>query len=241
MKKLFCKVFIFSAFSAAILTSCNCKTENSQSLNETKTMQKQTTYQKKYTNADFYKDGKFQAEVALQAYLDMFEFYGIPYTDYLKDNMFISDFELGDFENVGMGGVFFVNDAENKYFGHDIYLLPGQMIVEHYHLPSKFPAKHESWLLRNGNCVSFGVGAPTQNNPAIPASQKDYVTVADHCDEIKLGEWLPLSQSESRHFLMAGDQGAIVTEFGTYHDNDGLNFTNPNVVFTDILSEIRNK
>ena len=89
--------------------------------------------------------------------------------------------------------------------------------------------------------MSIGVGAPKKNNPAIPASQKEYVTVVEHCEVINLGEWLPLAESESRHFLMAGDQGAIVTEFGTYHDNDGLNFTNPNVVFTDILAEIRNK
>ncbi len=26
---------------------------------------------------------------------------------------------------------------------------------------------------------------------------------------------------------MAGENGAIVTEYGTYHDNAGLRFTNP--------------
>ncbi|MEG2071445.1 MAG: hypothetical protein RR034_08750, partial [Bacteroidales bacterium] len=208
---------------------------------ETK-MEKPEKYQKKYTNADYYKEGKFQAEVALNAVLDMFDYYGIPYTEYLKKNMFITDFELGDFENVGMAGVFFVNDSTYRYFGHDIYLLPGQMIAEHYHLPTaNFPAKHESWLLRHGNCASFGIGEPTANNFAIPASQKDFVTVADHSQEIELGNWVPLAQLESRHFLLAGDQGAIVTEFGTYHDNAGLNFTNPKVVFTDILTELRNK
>ncbi len=198
-------------------------------------------YQKKYTNADYYVDGKFQAEVALAAMLDMFDFYGVPYTDYLKENMFISDFNLGDFENVGMGGVFYVNDKDHGYFGHDIYLLPGQMIVEHWHMSTSEPAKHEAWLVRNGDCVSFGEGEDTKGNPAIPASQKEHVTVANHCDPINEGEWLPLTRLTSRHFLMATDAGAIVSEMGTFHDNDGLNFTNPNVVFTDIMSEIRNK
>ncbi len=41
------------------------------------------------------------------------------------------------------------------------------------------------------------------------------------------GDLSALKESESRHFLMAGEQGAIVTEYGTYHDNDGLRFTNP--------------
>jgi hypothetical protein len=36
---------------------------------------KEMTYTKKYTNADFYKDGKFDQEVAMKAFKDMFEFY----------------------------------------------------------------------------------------------------------------------------------------------------------------------
>lgn len=227
--------FLAVALCAAFVAASCCGNESN-----TKTSETMKTYQKKYTNADFYKDGKFQAEVALQSYLDMFEFYGIPYTDYLKDNMFISDFELGDFENVGMGGVFYVNDQDHGYFGHDIYLLPGQMIVEHKHLPTETdPAKHEAWLVRNGSVVSFGIGDKTEGNPAIPASQKDHVTVDHHCDPITEGNWAALTEIESCHFLMAGAEGAIVTEMGTFHDNAGLVFTNPAVVFTDILSEFR--
>ena len=35
---------------------------------------KEMTYSKKYTNADFYKDGKFQQDVAMKAMKDMFDF-----------------------------------------------------------------------------------------------------------------------------------------------------------------------
>ena len=42
---------------------------------------KEKVFTKKYTNADFYVDGKFNGEVALKAYLEMFEFYGVPFTD----------------------------------------------------------------------------------------------------------------------------------------------------------------
>ena len=44
---------------------------------------------------------------------------------------------------------------------------------------------------------------------------------------MKVGDISALQQIESRHFLMAGDEGAVVTEYGTFHDNDGLRFTNP--------------
>ncbi|MGL5690680.1 MAG: hypothetical protein ACRDD8_07645, partial [Bacteroidales bacterium] len=60
----------------------------------------QKSYQKKYTNADFYKDGKLQPEVAKAAYLDMLNHYHIPYTKFLEENLFITDFNLGDMENV---------------------------------------------------------------------------------------------------------------------------------------------
>ncbi len=57
----------------------------------------------------------------------------------------VTDFNLGDFENVGMAGIFWVNDPEYKYLGHEIYLLPGQMIAEHKHVVTEYPAKFESW------------------------------------------------------------------------------------------------
>ena len=38
----------------------------------------------------------------------MFEFYGVPFTDFMKENMWISDFGLGDFEHAGMAGVFWL-------------------------------------------------------------------------------------------------------------------------------------
>ena len=44
-------------------------------------MKEQAPYQKKYTNADFYKDGKLVPEIALKAYLEMLDHYGVPYSD----------------------------------------------------------------------------------------------------------------------------------------------------------------
>jgi len=33
------------------------------------------------------------------------------------------------------------------------------------------------------------------------------------------------------HWMYAGDEGAIVTEYATYHDGSALKFSNPNVSF----------
>jgi D-lyxose ketol-isomerase len=202
------------------------------------TMSTREPYKKKYTNADFYKDGKLDPEIALNAYLDMFEYYGVPYSDFVKENMFISDFSLGDFENVGMAGLFWVNDPEHKYFGHEIYLLPGQMIVEHKHVTTEFPPKFESWQMRHGWAYNFSVGEPSPAAPQLPASQKGHITVSHFKKQVS-DEVLHLAEPESPHFLFAGPEGAIITEYATYHDGNGLRFTNPNVQFVDVLAKTR--
>lgn len=186
---------------------------------------KKMAYSKKYTNADFYKDGKFQQEVAMAAMKDMFAFYDVPFTELMAKDMWVTDFGLGDFENVGMGGIFWVNDPEYKYFAHAIYLLPGQMIPEHAHVKTDFPAKHESWMVEKGWVYNFSeVGDATPDAPAIPAGHgpiksKNFVVQ-------KVGDVLRLKQPETFHFMMAGPEGAIVDEWACYHDNAGLRFTN---------------
>ena len=210
------------AFCGVGIASCTAETKKTEQV----MTQEKTAYQKKYTNADFYKDGKFDQEAAKKAFLDMFEFYGVPYTPLMEKDIWFTDFGLGDFENVGMGGIFWVNDPEYGYFAHAIYLLPGQMIPEHAHVATTYPAKHESWMVEKGWAYNFSeVGDETPNAPAIPATHgpiksKNFVVQ-------KVGEVLPLKALTTFHFLMAGPEGAIVSEWATYHDNAGLRFSNP--------------
>lgn len=199
-----------------------CKCDNNSNCKNNKAM----TYSKKYTNADFYTDGKFNQEVAMKAMKDMFEFYDVPFTEMMAKEMWVTDFGLGDFENVGMGGIFWINDAEHGYFAHAIYLLPGQMIPEHAHVKTKFPAKHETWMVEKGWAYNFSeIGEETPNAPAIPATHGP--VKSKNFTIQKVGEVLPLKKIESFHFLMAGPEGAIVDEWACYHDNDGLRFTHP--------------
>ena len=130
---------------------------------------------KTYTNADFYDaDGNFLPEKAKEAYFDMFRRFAYPISDTLKKGIWVLDFGLGDFANVGMAGIFWLNRQDYGYFGHEIYLLPGQMIPEHCHFPTdKGPAKMESWHPRHGMIYTFGEGEPTPEYLAkIPASQR---------------------------------------------------------------------
>ena len=218
------KVLTLALIAACGMGLASCTAESKKT--EQVMTQEKATYQKKYTNADFYKDGKFDQEAAKEAFLDMFKFYGVPYTPLMEKDIWFTDFGLGDFENVGMGGIFWVNDPEYGYFAHAFYLLPGQMIPEHAHVATTYPAKHESWMVEKGWAYNFSeVGDETPNAPAIPATHgpiksKNFVVQ-------KVGEVLPLKALTTFHFLMAGPEGAIVSEWATYHDNAGLRFSNP--------------
>jgi hypothetical protein len=184
---------------------------------------------KTYTNADFYgADGKFQVEKAREAYYDMFRRFQYPLSDTLKQGMWILDFGLGDFAQVGMAGIFWLNRQDYKYFGHEIYLLPGQMIPEHCHLPTaKGAAKMESWQPRRGMIYTFGEGDATPEFiDRIPKSQRD-IAKSRCCKPLAIDEIGHLNRLEAFHFMVAGAEGALVTEYGTFHDMDGLRFSNP--------------
>lgn len=185
-----------------------------------------------FRNPDFYQDGKFQVEKAQQAYFGMMTAHGYPIPDFLRTNMWATDFGLGDFVNVGMAGIFWINDEKSGYFAHEIFLLPGQMIVEHGHdATPKGKAKMESWHVRHGSIFTFGEeGGPLPSGVRLPASQEKFIT-ARKCYEMKPGDIRSLNRVTTKHFMMGGTQGAIVSEYATFHDGDGLRFTNPGVKF----------
>lgn len=182
-----------------------------------------------YKSADFYDaSGNFVEATAREAYYDMFRRFGYPISDRLKEEMWILDFGLGDFARVGMAGIFWLNRQDYNYFGHEIYLLPGQMIPEHKHLETaKGGAKMESWQPRHGMIYTFGEGDPTPEYlDKIPPSQRDLVK-SRCCKPLQIDEVGDLNRLTAWHFMVGGPEGALVTEYGTFHDMDGLRFSNP--------------
>ena len=190
-----------------------------------------------YTNKDFYKGSEFDGDKGKQAYFAMMKRFGYPILESFKgEQLWAIDFGLGDFTHAGMGGVFWINENHKGggYLGHEIFLLPGQMIVEHSHVNWKTcPPKRESWLVRHGSIYSFSVQDKAKGFPQgveIPKTQRDSAT----CNSAILlpqGSMDTLNKDEAKHFIMAGPEGAIVTEFATFHDNEALRFSNPNVKF----------
>lgn len=185
-------------------------------------------------NEDFYAaDGTFDVEKAKQAYYDMMTRFGYPIPNRLRTEEFWAvDFGMGKFTEVGMAGIFWVNNQRDNYFGHEIFLLPGQMIPEHSHVrtPNAAP-KMEAWQPRHGWINIYGEGTPTPGvEERIPPSHRA-CAVARTEQKLLPGEVGMLAGPEQWHWMLAGSEGAIVTEYATYHDNAALRFTNPDVKF----------
>ena len=233
MKRIKNLVLLFVV--AAIINACSSKpVENNNQVADAACCEKEVTM-KKFTKEDFYKDGVFNAEAAKEAYFELMRFYHVPVTPILKtDQFWVSDFAQKDFATVGMGGIFWVNNVDHGYFGHDIYLLPGRMLVEHKHHPvDDVPAKMEPWQVRHGSAYFFGEGEETNPMPVtIPQSQID--NGGANCRKATLleeGGMLTLNRVGAWHYIIAGPNGAIISEYATPHHGDALEFANKTVVF----------
>ncbi len=189
---------------------------------------------KVYPNAHFYKsDGSFDVAAAKAAYYEMFEFYDYPIVPRLKGEEFWAvDFGLGKFMEVGMAGIFWLNLKDQNYFGHEIYLLPGQMIPEHRHVKTPVAGpKLESWHVRHGWVNIYGEGEATAGvEERIPASHRECCKARVE-QKLLPGEVGHLGGPEQWHWMRAGEQGAIVTEYATYHDGAALRFSLEDIVF----------
>lgn len=211
----------------------------------------------------YYKaDGSFDADAAKQAYFDMFKALGFPVPDSLRtDEFWVCDFLQGDFEKLGMGGVFWVNtngtygqsgsksyqgkfkDEQFGYLGHDLFLLPGQMLPEHHHIggPEEYPTygpKMEAWLVRHGSVEFFGEFEGSEEKPISQMSEherpwgygsdwfRSKFVASRSANE---GRVYTMADPESWHCQRAGKDGAIVTEFATFHNH--VSFSKPDMEF----------
>ncbi len=188
-----------------------------------------------YNNADFYTaDGKFNEEAAKKAYFELMEYYNYPVNDTIRKNLFVSDMGLGKFTEVGLSVVILVNEKEANYAALEIFLLPNQMIPEHWHVAipeDGVKEKMESWVVRYGTTFTYGVGDPTEKlSVTIPECQKDCVTVL-HELQLKPGECTGVKKALDKHWQMAGPEGVILTEVATYHDGKAVRFSDSRIKF----------
>ena len=147
---------------------------------------------------------------------------------------FVSDFNLKHFTEVGLGGVLWIADKPGRYSSIEVFLLPDQMIPEHWHVArpdDDVVAKMESWCVRYGSTYAYGEG-PATEKPSVKVHpvQAKFVSVW-HETAIRPGEVAGIQRPTEKHWQQAGSEGCILTEVSNYHDGAAIRFADPVVVF----------
>jgi D-lyxose ketol-isomerase len=174
-----------------------------------------------FDNDFFYKeDGSFDPEKARDAYIAVMKYHGYPVFEGMREKIWVSDYGTGQFAKLGLGAYGFINDKKGGYLGQDMFLLPNQMLPEHYHIETEKPAKMEGWHVRHGEAYVYGEGEPTKNMKAVI-----------HEKILKEGQTAVLERETARHWMFGGPEGVVVSEYGRYHDNAGVFHSDPKLVF----------
>jgi D-lyxose ketol-isomerase len=132
---------------------------------------------------------------------------GIVLTPAERESIEVADFGLGDLERYGLQIVVYVNTE--RVCAKELVLLPGQTCPEHRHPPAGGePGKEETFRVRRG-VVHLHLG--------------DREVVLGPGDQHTIPR-------DTLHWLQAGDEGAIVSEFSTRSRDETDVFTDPQVI-----------
>ena len=123
----------------------------------------------RFKNETFYgPDGKFDVEKGKHAIIALCKYHGYPIFPGLREKLWVSDYGTGQFTKLGLAAYLFINNEEDRYMLMDLFLLPGQMLPEHWHLDGeKNPAKREGWLVRWGSSHIVGIGEPNLSKEVV--------------------------------------------------------------------------
>lgn len=193
-----------------------------------------------FDNDEFYNsDGSFDADKAKQAVVRLCKHHNYPVFPDFEKNLWVSDYGTGQFTKLGLAAYIFVNNVEDRYMMLDLYILPGQMLPEHWHLEAEGnPAKLEGWLVRWGVSHIVGIGESNLGSDVkIPKCHWDGKAKTKHEVIAAPGTFVPLAEVHSPHWQYGGPKGAIVTEVANVHTNSGVRHTDPvlNKYFLDSL------
>ena len=179
-----------------------------------------------FRNKSFYTDGQFDVEKGKDAIVALCKHHGYPIFPEFREKLWVSDYDTGQFTILGLAACLFMNNEKDRYMLMDLFLLPGQMLPEHWHLDGETnPAKREGWLIRWGK--SYVVGQGTDNlatfpQITIPKCHMNGQTLTKHVVAATPGMFVPLAEVKTRHWQYGGPEGAIITEVANVHTDSAV-------------------
>jgi len=179
-----------------------------------------------FRNKSFYTDGQFDVEKGKDAIVALCKHHGYPIFPDFREKLWVSDYDTGQFTKLGLAACLFMNNEQDRYMLMDLFLLPGQMLPEHWHLDGETnPAKREGWLIRWGK--SYVVGQGTDNLATfpqikVPKCHMNGQTLTKHVVAATPGMFVPLAEVKTRHWQYGGPEGAIITEVANVHTDSAV-------------------
>lgn len=154
------------------------------------------------------------------------KYYNYPVTDKTRELIWVSDYGTGRYAELGLACIGYANNLDDGYMLQDLFLLPNQMLPEHWHEKiNKYPAKLEGWLVRNGKSYIVGIGEDNQAgypDIKIPQCHENGTVTVKNVTPAGVGEFVPLKQVLTHHWQYAGKEGAIITEVANGHVNEAV-------------------
>jgi len=187
-----------------------------------------------FDNASFYDaNGKFIEEKGKDAILALCAYHRYPIFPGLRENLWVFDYGLGRFTELGLACYTYVNHVAGQYsyMLSNLFLLPNQMLPEHWHeIPEDKDCaqKDEGWAIHWGR--SYVIGEGEANLPAevvVPKCHCNGTVTVSHCTTADPGVFVPLSKVGTRHWQFGGSEGVILTEVANCHDNAAVRHTDP--------------
>jgi len=184
----------------------------------------------KFKNSGFYNsEGKFDEDKGKDAIIALMKYHGYPVFPGIKKDLWVSDYEIGQFTKFGLAARMWMNNEADRYMLMDLFLVPGQMLPEHWHLKTdKNPPKREGWLVRHGLSHIVGIGkANLGKDVVVPKCHCGGKTETKHEVVATPGTFVPLAKVLTKHWQFAGPEGAIITEVANVHDDKGVRHSDP--------------
>ncbi len=214
-RDFFCTAAL-GAVAAGVMTGCEHGMDGMS-----KASIKGTPSALKFKNEQFYTDGKFDVEAAKDAIIAMCKYYGYPIFPDFRKKLWVSDYDTGRYTDLGLAAYMFVNNPDGPYMQMDLFMIPGQMLPEHWHEKgTKGITKNEGWLVRWGKSYIVGIGKNNRKKfpqIVVPKCHCNGTVTVNHIVPTMPGTFTPLAKTTTRHWQMAGPGGVIMTESANCH------------------------
>jgi D-lyxose ketol-isomerase len=170
---------------------------------------------------------KKEAAERRQYAASLFRTAGLYITPAEKQKIETADFGLGQFEQIGLGVLVYVNTR--RCCAKELAMWPRQTCPEHKHPPvGSEPGKEETFRCRWGKVWLYVAGRKSSAIRCRPPKDREKTFTAWRQIELNPGDQFTIPPN-TLHWFQAGDEGAVVSEFSTRSTDENDIFTDPEI------------